>query len=276
MIQLLENFITLLTRDSILTAIVPATQIFTGPVDITEEKQSGLQLPQINIHIISESQRTVPLGCRDTMVQIDIWSRNSFIETIYIYERIINILSYQTSNEGPMHIYWDKVGGMADQYESDRRIFHRSMTMQCWIDNPSNSYTSGVINVTNEIVAGSGTNWTLSFTPSDPSRTNVYGGGSRLTLGVDYTISGANIVTTYSYPAGQITADYILEFTYTNEVVSGSGTSWNLMFIPQSPSAVLLYGGGMRLNLGVDYTISGKSITTMAPYSAGQLIADYS
>jgi hypothetical protein len=32
----------------------------------------------------------------------------------------------------------------------------------------------------------------------------------------------------------------------------------------------------MRLNLGVDYTISGKSITTMAPYSAGQLIADYS
>lgn len=61
-----------------------------------------------------------------------------------------------------------------------------------------------------------------------------------------------------------------------NEVVSGSGTSWTLANTPITGS-VKLYGGGIRLTPGVgnDYTISGATITTVNPYSAEALLADY-
>lgn len=131
--QLIEKIIALLIADGILTAIVPATNILTGPVDVVTEKQSELLLPQINVHVISESQRTVPKNVRDTMVQIDIWSRNSFLETVNIYERIITLLEYQTIDKDTAHIFWDRLGSAVDQYESDRRIFHRAMTFQCWV-----------------------------------------------------------------------------------------------------------------------------------------------
>jgi hypothetical protein len=131
--ELLEKIISILINDATLNAIVPATQIFSGPVDVATEKQSELLLPQINIHIISESQRTVPRNVRDTMVQIDIWSRNSLLETTNIYERIITLLTYQTADKDTGHIFWDKLSSAVDQYESDRRIFHKAMTLQCWV-----------------------------------------------------------------------------------------------------------------------------------------------
>lgn len=131
--ELLQKIISILVTDSTLTAIVPATQIFVGPVDIASEKQSELLFPQINVHIISEAQRTVPKNVRDTMVQIDIWSRNNLLETVDIYERIITLLEYQTTDQSTGHIFWERLGGSVDQYESDRRIFHRSMTLQCWV-----------------------------------------------------------------------------------------------------------------------------------------------
>lgn len=133
MLELLEYLINALKTDSTLTAIVPATQIFTGPVDVATEKQAELLLPQINVHIVSEVTRTVPLNVRDTMVQIDIWSRNSLLETINIYEEILNALNYVTADKDTAHIFWQRSGGAADQYESDRRIFHRSITIQAWI-----------------------------------------------------------------------------------------------------------------------------------------------
>jgi hypothetical protein len=133
MLTLLTNIVSILIGDTALTTIVPAANILAGPVDITTETQTGLLLPQINVHIISESQRTVPLNTRDTMVQIDIWSRNSMLEVINIYERILTLLSYQSSNQNADHIFWEKISGANDQYESDRRIFHRSITLQCWV-----------------------------------------------------------------------------------------------------------------------------------------------
>lgn len=132
MLTLLQKIISILIADATLTAMVPASQIFTGPVDVATEKQAELLFPQINVHIVNESQRTVPRNVRDTMVQIDIWSRTDLLETINIYERIITILGYQTVDQGTDHIFWDRLGGAVDQYESDRRIFHRSMTLQCW------------------------------------------------------------------------------------------------------------------------------------------------
>lgn len=68
---------------------------------------------------------------------------------------------------------------------------------------------SGTTFVDNEIVAGSGTTFTLASTPTSGSQ-HVYGNGQRLTPGAgnDYTISGAVITTANSFSAGQILADY--------------------------------------------------------------------
>lgn len=63
-----------------------------------------------------------------------------------------------------------------------------------------------------------------------------------------------------------------------NEIVSGSGTSWTLAHTPDDDDDVALYAIGQRLTPGGsnDYTISGTLITTANPWSAGQLLADYS
>ena len=62
--------------------------------------------------------------------------------------------------------------------------------------------------VENEVVAGSGTSWTLADTPIDGS-VKLYA-GTRLIPGVsaDYTISGVTITTAASYPEGALIADY--------------------------------------------------------------------
>ncbi len=61
-----------------------------------------------------------------------------------------------------------------------------------------------------------------------------------------------------------------------NEVVAGSGTAFTLAHVPTSGS-VALYGNGQRLTVGIDYTISGITITIIAPatYSTGAVLADY-
>src|SRR5262249_16089523 len=63
--------------------------------------------------------------------------------------------------------------------------------------------------VENEGVSGSGTAWTLANTPVSGS-VKLWGAGVRLTPGAgnDYTISGVNITTVNSYPAGSLISDY--------------------------------------------------------------------
>lgn len=136
MLEILQYIISILTADATLTSIIPATQIFTGPVDVATEAQSQLLLPQINIHCVSESVRTVPINCRDTIIQIDIWSRNDMLEVINVYERILTLLDYNIANEGSAHIFWERLDGSHDQYESDRRIWHRSLSFKAWSQKP--------------------------------------------------------------------------------------------------------------------------------------------
>ncbi len=61
--------------------------------------------------------------------------------------------------------------------------------------------------IDNEVVAGSGTTYTLAKTPNVGSQ-HVYAIGQRLTPTVDYTISGKIISTVLSWNAGDILADY--------------------------------------------------------------------
>ena len=121
-----------LTGYSNLTTLVPSTNMYTGSVDITVEKQSTLPYPQIVLQTISESIRTVPKNTRDSSYQIDIFSRNSQLEIENIYEEIINALNYQSGDESTSHLFWDRLGGTVDMYESDRRIWHRSITFMAW------------------------------------------------------------------------------------------------------------------------------------------------
>jgi len=125
-----------MTGDAILTAIVPVDNIYTGPVDVLNETQPELHMPMIVLSTVSEVQRTVPQGARDTQIQMDIWSRNSQLEVENIYEEIINLLSFQIANQGTAHIFWDRLGGSIDMFEEDRRIWHRAATFTFWSIKP--------------------------------------------------------------------------------------------------------------------------------------------
>jgi hypothetical protein len=132
MLEIDQSIINLLTTDPTLNAIVPATSIFTGPVDQTMESQASLTYPIIVLSQVSEVSRSVPLSTRDTNVQIDIWSRNSQLEIETIYERIIELLNYQSGNQGTAHLFWQRLGGAVDLFESDRRVWHRSSSYTIW------------------------------------------------------------------------------------------------------------------------------------------------
>ncbi len=132
MLEILQSVVSVLIGDTNLTNLVPAANIMVGPVDIVTETQAGLLQPQVNIHVVSEVSRSVPLNTRDTLVQVDIWSRNSQLEVENIYERIIQLLNYTSPTSGSAKIFWERLGGAVDQYESDRRIWHKSVTYNIW------------------------------------------------------------------------------------------------------------------------------------------------
>jgi hypothetical protein len=132
MLEILQSIISVFTGDVNLTNLIPASNILTGPVDIVTEGQSDLIMPQLNIHVISEVSRSVPLRTRDTLIQIDIWSRTSMLEIENIYERIIALLNYTSPTSGSTKIFWERLGGAVDQFEQDRRIWHRAVTYNVW------------------------------------------------------------------------------------------------------------------------------------------------
>jgi hypothetical protein len=61
--------------------------------------------------------------------------------------------------------------------------------------------------VTNEVVDGTGTAFTLANVPVAGSQA-IYNGAARLWPTVDYTISGADITMNYSLATGALLADY--------------------------------------------------------------------
>lgn len=62
--------------------------------------------------------------------------------------------------------------------------------------------------------------------------------------------------------------------TVFGEVVSGNVNTFTLAHTPMG--TISLSANGQVLNLTTDYTISGSTITTLATWSTGQLIANYS
>lgn len=132
MLDLAKKIISILTSSSAVTTIVPAANIFTGPVDLTVETQASQLMPRIDISVVSEVFRTVPLNTRDTRVQFDIWSRTSELEVYSAYEAVVTALNYTIADQGSTHIFWDRVGGATEQFEGDRRIWHLSVDFVFW------------------------------------------------------------------------------------------------------------------------------------------------
>lgn len=131
--------------------------------------------------------------------------------------------------------------------------------------------------VDNEIVSGAGTAWTLAAVPVAGTQ-QIYANGQRLTVGVDYTISGASITTTDSWSGGTILADYFTSAQtgfVENEVIAGSATAWTLANTPIVASQHVFANGQRLIPGGIDYTISGSSIITIQSWSAGTLLSDY-
>jgi hypothetical protein len=136
MLEIFQEFISTLTGSSALTAIVPAKNILTGNADIIQEKAANLLEPSIILSQVSEAVRSVPLNTRDTQVQLDILSRNSQLEVEKIYEQILILIDYQILNQGSAHIFWQRLGGAVDNFESDRRVWRRSCTFTVWSTKP--------------------------------------------------------------------------------------------------------------------------------------------
>lgn len=135
MLEIFEKLIATLKAASAVTNIV-GSNIYTGNVDITMEKQKELLYPSIVLSQVSESVRTVPENARDTTIQLDIWSRNSQMEVENIYEAVLGALNFQSGNEDTAHIFWQRLSGATDLFESDRRVWHRSCSFVVWSIKP--------------------------------------------------------------------------------------------------------------------------------------------
>lgn len=132
MLNICTAIINTLTADSTLTNIVSKNNISVGPVDIVQETQASLQMPQINVHPISESVRTVPLNAHDTRIQLDIWSRTSELEAQTILERVMSLLNYLSYDNKTTHVFWQRLGGTSSSYESSNRLWHYSQDFIFW------------------------------------------------------------------------------------------------------------------------------------------------
>lgn len=132
MLNICNKIVSTLISDPTLTAIVPTTSISVGPLDVVVQSQASILMPQINIHPISETVRTVPLNTKDTRVQMDIWSRNNEMEAQTIYERVIVLLDFQMYDQGGSHIYWQRLGGLSSTYDTEVRLWHYSADFVFW------------------------------------------------------------------------------------------------------------------------------------------------
>ena len=136
MLAPLQNVVSILTNDSglasLMSTTIPNAQIYTGDVDVVREQQTTFQYPLLVIHTISDVFERLPLGARETVLQIDSYSRNDELEVVNIYEYIGNLLSYSNQVQGGTRIWWERTTDGHDQSETDMRIFHIPMTLHIW------------------------------------------------------------------------------------------------------------------------------------------------
>ena len=103
-------------------------RVYAAGIDIIPEI-----LPAITVQDVSESIRTVPLGKKDIIIQVDIWSITNQLEVDNIYERIQTLINFrQLADDGTNQVYWMREDSMVDLPESERRIWHKAIRYRTW------------------------------------------------------------------------------------------------------------------------------------------------
>lgn len=139
---------------------------------------------------------------------------------------------------------------------------------------------------------GSNMAFTLSATPSPATSLSLYRNGLLQKPGIDFTLSGAAI--TFTSPAVPKTGDSLQAFyrisgTTTplpafadgeipGGTVNGTNATFTLAAGPSPAKSLELFKNGMLLCQGIDYTVSGATITFMnaaVPQSGDSLEASY-
>jgi len=137
MLQILQYVITTLKNDATLQTYLGTspTRVFPQGVDISPEN-----LPCITVFNVSEITHTTERNERDGTIQIDIWvnagtatlSPQLLSETIA--ERVLILLNFAQyqSGYGNSLLRWSREDMMVDQFESDRRIYHKVIRWKWW------------------------------------------------------------------------------------------------------------------------------------------------
>lgn len=140
MLNISANIVKQLNSDPILAGLmgasIPNKSIYVGAIDIVKQLQVELGFPVIEMHTISESVRTVPLNVKDTMVQLDIWSRVSELQVQQIYEQVLKLLNFQstitTGSVNGTTIEWQRSSGAVEDYSSEIRLWKISVDLKIW------------------------------------------------------------------------------------------------------------------------------------------------
>lgn len=139
MLNLVINIIDTLKNDPTIASFV-GNRVYPQGVDIFPEatanpaQGTSAAFPLITIHTVSEITRTVPLGERETLMQISVWSRLGQLQVEQISERALTVLNFQQfhTGMGTTVLRWQREDAGVDQYESDRRIWHKAITFRAW------------------------------------------------------------------------------------------------------------------------------------------------
>ncbi len=160
---------------------------------------------------------------------------------------------------------------------------------------PCGSATSSVMFSDNEVPSGTinGTNavFTLANAPAPASSLSLFRNGMLLRPSVDYTLNAAAV--TFSGTAIPQAGDYLQAsyryggtlsgVTFVDQetpggTANGTNVTFTLANTPNPSTSLALYRNGLRMMPGVDYTLSGSTITFAAastPQTGDILIASY-
>jgi len=128
--RILEKFIVdKLLADPTLQGFI-GNRVFPQGVDITPE----VQFPLITFFMVGETTATNPKGVKENHFTIDIWSNSSHLETVKISDRVVEVLNFKQFNSGyeGKILRWSREDSGSDLFESDRRIWHRSLRFIFW------------------------------------------------------------------------------------------------------------------------------------------------
>ena len=137
MLNVQLNVLSVLKNDatlaSLMNTLTPNLHIYMGARDIVIEKQSDIQYPAIIITVVSESDIRIPIHGHESRLQIDVWSRNSELEAVKIYDQIRALLSYQnntTSNSTT--IWWSRIDSASEDYNSEMVLWRYKIDVFVW------------------------------------------------------------------------------------------------------------------------------------------------